>query len=130
MNSSARAARLVSLGKESVRAIKKTVHKTRRSRPYTTVAHGADRETALALLADAGGELSTNTARHFRLHLSGDEAAELLSIDTPVGPVKDTFPVRSGKRKDSAATTRARARGTACRAQMRRDARARRLNMY
>jgi hypothetical protein len=121
MNSSARAARLVSLGKECVRAMKKTVHKTRRSRPFTTVSHGADRETALALLADAGGEVATNTARYYRLHLTGDEAAALLRIDTPVGPVKDTFPVRTRvrahKRRKAGGIGRqrsARARGHCC----------------
>jgi hypothetical protein len=96
MNGTARAARLVALGKSAVREIKKTVHKMRRSRPFSSVVEGCDRATALALLAGAGGTELTNTTRYYRLELDGAEAADWLSIQTPVGPVKNTFPVRVG----------------------------------
>jgi len=97
MNSAACAARLVTLGKAVVRAVKHTLHKSRRSKPFSTVSEGCDRATAVALLAGAlatGGIVNTETTRFLRVTLDGEEAAAWLSIQLPIGPVKESFPVR------------------------------------
>ena len=120
MSTVASAARLVSLGKSAVRAIKKTLHKTRRSRPFTTVTEGCDRATALALLSGAGGVVATETTRYLRVVLTGDEATAWLRIQTPVGPSRSRsrcvrracIAARSGVRRQRLMVTKGLARAS------------------